>query len=138
MKKILTGILMMLIVFILVGCNEQSAAMETSPNPSDFSPVISEKNMALVYYIKDGFLVPVTFDMEESESSANNVIDLLFSRNVPAGFENKLSGVKLNNFNTNGDTVSIDISEEFLQGEDIEYKKEQIIYTLMKLTIYFM
>lgn len=133
MKKVLTCILLMLVLFILVGCNEQLSAKDTTSNPDGFSPSNLDKNMALVYYIKDGFLVPVTFEVEKSESVTNSVIDLLFSENVPRGFENKLSDVKLNNFKISGDTISVDISEEFLQGEDTGYKKDQIIYTLTEL-----
>ncbi|MDD4568873.1 MAG: GerMN domain-containing protein [Tepidanaerobacteraceae bacterium] len=131
MKRLLFVTLIMYVVFILVGCGSaQSSDVEITADNTDLSSSTSDKNMALAYYTKDGFLTPIAFNTETTEPQVNTALKLLFSVDTPEGFENKLADVKLNSFTVNGDTISIDVSEEFLKVDKADLAKNQIIYTL--------
>lgn len=128
MKKFPHAILILFIASMLVGCNADSSAIESTP--SDYiSPAPSGK-MVFVYYIKEGLLTPITYNIEATESTVHSAVNLLFSGTTPEGFENKLANVKVNSLNIGGDTVSLDISGEFLRGDIADLAKSQIIYTL--------
>ena len=129
MKRFLHTVLISFIVFILVGCSAESSATESTSTSDNISSALSGK-MVLVYYIKDGFLTPITYNVEASEPQVNSALNMLFSGITPEGFENKLDDVKLNSLNVSGDTISIDVSGEFLQGDKADLAKSQIIYTL--------
>lgn len=90
--------------------------------------------MVSVYYIKSGLLTPATYSVDTNVDNyitqVSTAIDLLFSKTVPEGFENELANIKLNSLEISGDTVSIDVSGEFLAGGKTDTAKKQIIYTL--------
>lgn len=129
MKRLIHATLILFIVFMLVGCGAQSPAAE-SGSTSDYVSSAPSGKMVSVYYIKDGFLTPVAYNVGVSELEVNAALNLLFSGITPEGFENKLDDVKLNSLVIDGDTVFIDVSGEFLQGKMIDLAKNQIIYTL--------
>jgi len=95
----------------------------------DFTVATSGKKV-LVYYIKDGFLTPVTYNIDDSEPEINFAVNLLFSGIVPDGFESKLTNTRLNTIEISSDTVSLDISGDAFEGEKADLAKNQIIYTL--------
>lgn len=128
MKRLLHAALILFIVLMLVGCSAESSAIEPAP-ASDYNPAPSGK-MVLVYYIKDGLLTPVTYNIEASETQVNSAVNLLFSGIAPKGFENKLADVKINSIDISGDTASLDVSGEFLDGNKVDLAKNQIVYTL--------
>ncbi|NLZ53555.1 MAG: GerMN domain-containing protein [Thermoanaerobacteraceae bacterium] len=128
MKRLLYAIFTIFIVFILIGCGAQSTT-DTMSASEDVSSVSSGK-MILVYYIKDGFLTPVTYNIEDSESEVSSALNLLFSEVCPKGFESQLTNTQLNTLEVSGDTVYLDISGDALEGDKAELAKNQIIYTL--------
>jgi germination protein M len=128
-KRFPQAVLIFFIAFILVGCSAQAPDIETTPTSDSISPSTTGK-MFLVYYIKDGFLTPITYCVEAYEPQVTSALNQLFSGITPEGFENKLTDVKLNSLNISGDTVSLDVSGEFLQGDRVDLAKSQIVYTL--------
>ncbi|MGI6486080.1 MAG: GerMN domain-containing protein [Tepidanaerobacteraceae bacterium] len=133
-RIILTAILCSTII-ILAGCNSRPAEIEVSPDVSTeryISSIYDEgesQNRAIVYYYKEGFLIPTTLGIKETKQPLEAVLDLLFSSWAPTGFENKLGDVGLNNFTMAGDTITIDLAKGFTDS-DVGLKKAQLLFTL--------
>lgn len=130
----LFAIIIFIVVLILAGCDAESAASDETPDMDQKNPAViyegQGQSKALVYYVKDGFLVPVTFGVESTNEPAKAALDLLFSGLTPKGFENGLFNVKLNSCNIAGDTASVDLSAEFLKGDDKKLREDQLVFTL--------
>lgn len=130
----LFAIIIFIAVIILAGCDAQSAADNETPTSDQKNPAVvyegQDQSRVLVYYVKDGFLVPVTLGVEPTKEPVKATLNLLFSGLVPQGFENKLFNVKLKSYNIAGDTASVDLSSEFLKDDDKEFKKDQLVLTL--------
>lgn len=129
MKKFLYAILAVFIVVILAGCNAESTTIEPISAAGDIAPT-SSKEIATVFFIKNGYLVPVSFSIDAHIAQPDLIIKTLFSEYTPKGFENKLANTRVNSFEINGDTVSIDVSSEAFQGDKAYLAENQIIYTL--------
>jgi len=130
----LFAIIIFIAVIILAGCDAEPAANDDTSGVDQKNPAViydgQGQSKALVYYVKDGFLVPVTFDVESTKEPAKAALDLLFFGLVPKGFENQLSNVGLNSCDIAGDTASVDVSAEFLKGDDKDEREDQLIFTL--------
>ncbi|MDI3481542.1 MAG: germination protein [Tepidanaerobacteraceae bacterium] len=132
--KLLAVIIFFAVIF-MAGCDVQPAAEGEAPAAQDEkNPAViyegQEQNKVLLYYVKDGFLVPVTLGVKPTNEPMKAALNRLFSGPIPEGFQNKLSGVKLNSFNVAGDTVSVDVSSEFLNNDGIKLREEQLVFTL--------
>jgi len=127
-KRLPHAIIILFIVFILTGCSGQSA-IDTESVSEDVYSVSSGKKV-LVYYIKDGFLTPVTYNIDDSEPEISSALNLLFSGIVPTGFKNTLTNTRLNTLEISGDTVSLDISGDAFVGDKAQLARCQILYTL--------
>jgi len=113
----------------MVGCSAQSSKVDKNFNSSNYFAAQSGKKV-MVYYIKDGFLTPVTYNIENSETEINAAVNILFSGIIPEGFESGLLNAQLKAINISGDTVSLQISGDAFQGKWAELAKYQIIFTL--------
>lgn len=129
MRRLLHAIFFLFIVFILIGCSAQSTKDGENLASEDFTVATSGKKV-LVYYIKDGFLTPVTYNIEDSEPEISTAVNLLLSGIVPDGFESELTNTRLNTIEISGDTVSLDITGDAFEGEKADLARNQIIYTL--------
>jgi spore germination protein GerM len=132
--RLLIGLTLCVAVFVLAGCAESPAINQEPPKagPVRNNSSIYEgeaRDRVLLYFIKDNFLVPVTLGVEPTREPAKTALSLLFSE-APAGFENKLSGVKIKGFSIANDTATIDVSGEFLKGEEVSFRKAQLVFTL--------
>lgn len=127
-------IIIYIAVMILAGCDAQPAASDQAPVSDQKNPAViyegQGQSKVLVYYVKDGYLVPVTLGIEPTKEPIKAALDLLFSGLTPQGFENKLFGVELKSYSIAGDTVSLDLSEAFLKGDDRDLKRDQLVMTL--------
>ncbi|HHW03254.1 MAG TPA: GerMN domain-containing protein [Thermoanaerobacterales bacterium] len=127
-------IIIFIAVMILAGCDAQPAASDQAPVSDQKNPAViyegQDQSKVLVYYVKDGYLVPITLGIEPTKEPIKAALDLLFSGMTPQGFENKLFGVELKSYSIAGDTVSLDLSEAFLKGDDRDLKRDQLVLTL--------
>jgi len=125
LKKTLNLILILFMIFVLAGCSGNSPGAE----PLGQAAEPPAENMAFIYYIKSSFLVPVSYNIDVNSDNyiekVSTTINLLFSGDVPEGFESGVSGVKINSLNINQDIVSVDVSRELT-----ELAVKQIVYTL--------
>ncbi len=128
MKRLPQAIIIFFIVFILTGCSGQSN-VDTNSVSEDISSVSSSKKV-LIYYIKDGYLTPVTYNIDHSRSEISSALELLFSGTIPDEFENPLANTRLNTLEIKGDSVSLDISVDSFAGDRGELAINQILYTL--------
>ncbi|MCR4431606.1 MAG: GerMN domain-containing protein [Tepidanaerobacteraceae bacterium] len=131
----LFAVIVFMAVLILAGCDAQPAAGGETPATLEQknSAIIYEgqdQNKVLLYLVKDGFLVPVTLGVEPTKEPVKAALDILFSGLTPEAFQNKLSGVRLNSFSVAGDTVSVDLSADFLKDDERKTREEQLIFTL--------
>lgn len=131
----LFAIIIFIAVLILAGCDAQPVAGGETPAALDQkNPAViydgQDQSKVLVYFVKDGFLVPVTRSVEPTKEPVKAALNLLFSGLTPEGFENKLSNVKLNSCSVAGDTVSVDLSSEFLKDDYRKLREEQLVFTL--------
>lgn len=120
----------MFCVFTIVGCGAQPSNIEITPVTTDLITSPSDNNIIMVYYTKASFLTPVSIVVKNAETQVDNAVNILFSGISPEGFENNLTNVTLNSYNICGDTVNIDVSEEFLKGDITARRIDQIVYTL--------
>lgn len=130
LKKTLNLILILFTVLVLAGCGGNSPGAEPSGQVTE---ALGE-NMAFVYYIKSGFLVPVSYNIDVNSDNyiekVSTAINLLFSKDVPKGFESGLAEAKINSLDVNQDTVSVDVSGQFLSNGKTQFAVGQIVYTL--------
>jgi len=126
-RRLLHAVLSLFIVFILIGCSAQSA---NDNEDSAYEDIIESGQKVMVYYIKDGFLTPVTYSIDDSELEINAAVNLLFSGILPDGFDSCLLSTGLNTMKISGDTVSLDISGNPFQGERAELARKQVVLTL--------
>lgn len=131
--KVFYAIIFFMSFLMLVACDAQPSTESSEPVPEQKNPpiVYDEKGQdrVIVYYVKDGFLVPITFKIEPTKRPVKAALDLLLSGITPEGFENEIYGVRLINFNIDQDTIVVDVSSEFLKGTT-KVKKEQLLLTL--------
>jgi len=128
-RRLLHAILSFFIIGILAGCSAQSTKADWNSTSGNFSNASSGKKV-FVYYIKDGFLTPVTYNIDDTELEINAAVNLLFSGSVPEGFENEVFNTRVNTLKISGDTVTLDLSGDAFRWEREELARNQIVYTL--------
>lgn len=127
--RVIAIIGLLIFAFLLAGCEATPAAEDPSTAVPE-TPPNAPKNTVTVFYKWGDYLVPVSMSAETSQPAAKAAVEVLFSSVVPGGFENPLSEVALHRLTIDGDTVTVDVSEEMLTG-DAATKREQLIFTLM-------
>ncbi|WP_170240353.1 GerMN domain-containing protein [Thermosediminibacter litoriperuensis] len=126
------AVLLIFSFVILTGCKSGPGITIENNNNMVYNSRISGANeidKVIVYYFKDGFLVPVTLTAEAGGEPAKTALSNLFSFDAPKPFENMLREVRLINFDVADGLAVLDVSKEFLKGE-VQLKKLQIVFTL--------